>query len=260
MSKSLAIESYLEINLKWKHLDALSVDQKAALAIVCFAVTEVNSLSRLYLFSQHPHAGEDAIDFAIMAQTNSLLRSWSAKLFEFSDFLTFKDRSNRTDDEKIRKIAAESLEDFAKLLEGNGYNTARALRHEATNHYLLGPVRKNLPYVSESATTTFFLHRKNGSSVYPIGDEVVFAARLNRIGASFDTYEQRVALYKEWFDWNLAATKWLHAVHLRFFVDLVKPILLRNGIASRRRDYWIDPSLVGSIDGPRIPIFFRGTE
>jgi len=81
-----AIEYFVELEMRWKEFDPLSDDEKAALSIVCFAVTEVNALMRMYAFAEHHFTGKAAIDYGMLAQSHSLLRSWSAKLFEVSEF------------------------------------------------------------------------------------------------------------------------------------------------------------------------------
>jgi hypothetical protein len=255
-----AIEFFSELDLKWHHLDEMNDDQKSALAVICFAVSEVNALSRMYLFAHHELSGFPAIDFAIMTQVHSVLRNWSAKLFEMSEFLSFRDKDNRTTDKQLIRLGSAALDAFKKLKDDEGYRVARALRHEATNHYLLGPVRKNLPFVSDRANCTFFLHKQRGNSIYPLGDEVLFAGRLNREGAKFDTTSEKKQAYDKWFDWNLKATDWLHDVHLDFFREFIGPIAKKHRLRLRLRDYWIDPILVSDRDSPKIPVVFRNSK
>ncbi|MFN8993274.1 MAG: hypothetical protein ACK5X3_06380, partial [Pseudomonadota bacterium] len=178
-----AIEYFVELEMRWKEFDPLSDDEKAALSIVCFAVTEVNALMRIYAFAEHHFTGNAAIDYGMLAQSHSLLRCWSAKLFEFSEFITFKDKNNRTSTPSLLALSKKHVAAFDVLKSANGYGAARYLRHETTNHYFLDPVRKNLPHVSDRANCNFYLHQLNGNSHFPMGEEVVFVGRLNRDGA-----------------------------------------------------------------------------
>lgn len=257
MSDVSAIEYFVELEMRWKEFDPLSDDQKAALSIVCFAVTEVNALMRMYAFTEHDPSGKAAIDYGVLAQSHSLLRSWSAKLFEFSEFITFKDKNNRTSDKALLHLSEKHTATFENLKLASGYGAARYLRHEATNHYLLDPVRKNLPYVSDRANCNFYLHQLNGNSHFPMGEEVVFVGRLNRDSVRLATEEEKKKTYRDWWTWNLSATNWLNEVHLDFYREFVAPLVKATGKTARRRVYWIDPRLVGVPEQEKVPIFAR---
>ena len=258
MSETFAIEYLHELEFRWKDFDALSDDQKAAFSIACFAVSEVNALTKIYAYSQHELTGQTAIDYGVMIQSHSVLRSWSAKLFEFSEFIYFRGRDNRTTDATLLSISKRHVETFKKLRDDKGYSAARYLRHETTNHYLLSPVRKNLEFVSENANCNFYVHQMTGNSYYPMGDEVVFAARMSREGGHSGTVEEKLRVYKNWWQWNLAATTWLHGVHFDLYNELIKPIAKTK--FARRKDYWISPSLVGTPEERKIPLFMRRQE
>jgi hypothetical protein len=255
VSGNSAIEFFVELEMRWKEFHPLSDDQKAALSIVCFAVTEVNALMRMYAFAEHELTGKAAIDYGTLAQSHCILRSWSAKLFEFSEFITFKDKNNRTSDPALLDLSKRHTDTFETLKSESGYGVARFLRHEATNHYLLDPVRKNLSHISDSANCNFYLHDLNGNSHFPIGEEVVFVGRLNRAGAHLASDEERKKSYRDWWRWNLSATKWLNAVHLDYYRELVVP--LARAKSARRRAYWIDPRLVGVPEEHKLPLFMR---
>ena len=251
----VAIEYFVELEMKWHDFLPLSDDQKAALAVVCFAVSEVNALMRMYAFATHDLTDEPAIDYGMLAQSQSILRTWSAKLFEFSEFITFKDKANKTSDPVLNSLSEKHVATFETLKTADGYQTTRYLRHEATNHYLLNPVKKNLPFVSEAADCSFYLHKMRGNSRYPMGDEVVFAGRLNREGAHLTTDEEKRVTYKKWWNWNLAATHWLNDVHFSFYEELVVPI--SRGKYARRRSYWIDHRFVGVPEKVKTPSILR---
>lgn len=255
MSETFAIEYFVELPMRWSDFNPLSDDQKAALSVVCFAVTEVNALMRMYAFSEHEYTGKPAIDYGMLVQSHSILRTWSAKLFEFSEFISFKDKANKTTDATLIALSGKHMATFDALKLADGYQTARYLRHETTSHYLLNPVRKNLPYVSDKADCSFYLHQMTGNSHYPMGDEVVFVARLNREGAHLTTEQEKKDTYRKWWNWNLEATRWLNDVHLSFYKELVVPIA--KGKIARRKNYWIDPRFVGIPEEVKIPSILR---
>lgn len=258
MSEYKAIEYFTEVDLKWSDFKDVPDDQKSALAISCFAVSEVNALMKQYAFADHALTGKPAIDYGILIHSHIILRTWSAKLFEFSEFITFRDKNNRTSDEKLVKLGARAAARFEPLKNLKGYNTARNLRHEASSHYLLDPVRKNLPFVSDIANCNLYLHQQNGNSHYPMGDEVVFVGRLNREASKIADENEKAQIYQEWWKWNLTATRWLHKVHY-WLCKAVIP----GGVGQRRSSriaYWIDPQLVGTPDEVKLPIFLRRHE
>lgn len=144
---------------------------------------------------------------------------------------------------------------FETLKSIRGYKLARWVRHESTNHYTLKAARNNLEFVSERANYNLYLHKLNGNSFYPMGEEVMFVARMNRAGANFSTREEGAEGLKLWFDWNIEANKWLHKAHSRFLKELV--LDSRPKEAARKKSYWFKPELVGEAGEPRIPLFYR---
>jgi hypothetical protein len=257
VSENKALEKIAVFPLRWSDLAYLSDHQKAALSIVSFAVTEINCLMRLYLFSRHDLTGDDIVDYASLAQSGVLLRTWSSKLFEVSSFLRFKESYNKTNDEALTRLGKEASEEFKGIEAGSGYASARNFRNEVSNHCSLSAVEKNLEHVPSHANCNMYLHSMQGNSYFPIGDDVVFIGRLNRQGAQRTSLEQERNLYEEWMQWNLDATRWLNDVHLKFFAEFIANRL--PGRVATERLLWLDPKMVGNPSDVRIPVFMRKT-
>jgi hypothetical protein len=254
VSEAKALETLVEFPLSWDEIETLPPDQRAALGIICFAFSEINALMRMYAFSQRSLSGDEAIDMAVIIQNNVLLRTWSAKIYEFSEFLRFHG-DHKTTDATLLELAHNALLSFEAHKKAEGYSSARNLRHEASNHYLLGPVKKNLNAVSRRANCSLYLHEMTGNSFYPLGEEIVFLGRLNRQGLKLETEEERQGLYQAWWDWCLATTKWQQSVTAKF----LRRIILDNfpDKKPQRKDHWLSLDLVGNPELSNFPVFIR---
>jgi len=252
-----AIEFLMEYSVTKQEFDALGRDLAAALSIVSYACSEVNVLMRLYLFSIHDPTGKDVVDSMGEIQKNTLLRVWSAKLFEFAEFLELKKRSE-TDNEMLRDLSASARKLFTSLEEDSAYKAVMAIRHEATSHYTLSAARKNLKHLGDNAALSIVQHKMGGNSFNPLGEEVMFIGRMNRAANKCDTKEDKIKFHNQWFDWNVRATKWLGKVQAEF----VKCILFDKypDRKARKQMYWIPQQMVGEIGESKIPLFCRAHE
>lgn len=250
-----AIEKIVEIPVFLEDLEPLSVDEKALLALASYAATESNTISKLYLFSTHKMTGDEVVDSAISIQIMVLLRYWSAKLFEFFESISEIAGARGTSEENVIRLANESFEAFSQLEDSRGYEIARAIRHEATNHYSFKAAKKNIVHVSERANCKLFLHKKDGNSWYPFGEEVMFSGRINRAGASLKTKEEKQKTLEDWLEWNLVATRWANKTYELIAKDLVLRRLPNR--RPREKILWLDPELVGNIEGRKTPVFLR---
>jgi hypothetical protein len=99
-----------------------------------------------------------------------------------------------------------------------------AIRHEVANHYTLKAAKKNLRFISPEADLSLYVHELRGNSFYPMGEEVIFAGRLNRhlSGSAADIPPSDA--FDEWLDWSLKATNLANKVHF----ELVKALILGN--------------------------------
>lgn len=249
-----AIEFLWEYSVTKEEFDTLEPDLAAALSIICYAYSEINALMRLYLFSTHDHVGSDAIDSMGEIQKNTLLRVWSAKLFELADFMELK-KYSKTNNQELIALALDAKNLFEPLKKDAAYQTVKLIRHEATSHYALAPAKKNLEFVGEGAALSIIQHKMGGNSFNPLGEEVMFIGRMNRAAQHLDTKEKRIEFHEQWFNWNVVATKWLGRVQAQF----ARKTLLEKfpDRRARKRMYWIPQQMVGEIGESKTPLFCR---
>jgi hypothetical protein len=250
-----AIEYLYEYPLYRKDLEKVQPEHAAALAVVSYAVNEVNILQKLYLSARHPFCGDDAMDSLVAAFHFVILRTWSAKLFEFSEFLSFGGQKKKTSDECLLSLADAALVDFEPLKTSTGYELARNVRHEASNHYSFDAAKKNLKFLSKSANCKFYIHKEGGNSFFPLGEELMFAARVNRYGDHITSKEERMKLLGEWMDWNLGASRWIDRVHAEFAKKLVFDRFPDK--FAQEKMWWLPPEFVGTTTEVTVPIFLR---
>ncbi len=176
MSENCALVRWAVLRLAWRELDHLSDDQKAALGLVCHAANEVNALMRINRFQCHKSSGPSEIDVAYWSQRAVVLRTWSAKLFEFLEFINemVSEKKPSTKDVKLKEIATSVLAGFPSGHEHPGYEVARESRNELSFHYKLRPVKANAKHLAPNSDVSFFLHRMRGNNFFRLGEEIAF--------------------------------------------------------------------------------------
>ncbi|MFK7835149.1 MAG: hypothetical protein AB8B60_02915 [Sulfitobacter sp.] len=249
-----ALQKQFEYPLTWKDLAVLPAEQLALLSLANFAAAELNILQRIYIQTAHNLTQDAALDVAIAAQRYVVLRTWSAKLFEFAAMFEGLLKQGLEDDTTL-EMAKEAVERFGALKESDGYAIVRNVRHEASNHYSFSAALKNLSHVPDHANCNMYMNKLDGNSYYPMGEEVMFVGRLNRHGASIKTEEEKQQLLVIWHDWNVEANEWLRKVHERIFSKFVSVRFPDR--SAREKLYWFDPKLAGDMVPPSIPIFLR---
>ncbi len=187
-------------------------------------------------------------------QRHLLLRSWSARIFEFYKFIGEESDKPSCDDEALQKLFQDSNQSFETLKRRLGFEIARDLRNEATNHYSLKAAKKNLASVPCHADCSFYLHEIDGNSFYPMGEEVMFIGRMNRKGKSVTTENDRAALFNEWMGWNLDANRWVKDTHVSF-ADRI--FISKTDKRATKMSHWIPYSMVGDKDAFKIPVLLR---
>lgn len=250
-----AIEYLVDYSLRWADLRDLPEDQVAFLGVLSYAVSEVNALSGIYIFSSHPMIENEAIDNAILIQRFVLLRSWSARLFEAIELLENGVKKRQISDQDLLEFVKECLKELSAIKSSKGYELARDLRNESTNHYSFSTAKKNLKHISDRANCNMYLHEKKVNSFYPFGEEVMFVGRLNRHGASLRTRDKKSNLLDLWISWNLKATQLIGDIQVEFF----KKFLLERfpDKFGHERPYWIPRELASTVEDKHVPIFLR---
>jgi hypothetical protein len=250
-----AIEYLVEYTVSSAELQEIPTDQKAVLAVVFFAVTEINTLRKLYLASDHNAQGIDVIDQMIAHQRNMILRLWSAKLFEFVKFINVVESDSKVRDPGVIGVAAIAKAGFDALCVGSGYQAAKNIRNEATNHYSFESAKKNLKHLDPNAPMKMFVHDMTGNAYYPWGDSVMFFGRFSRQGSALPSDAERASIIEDWMNWNLKATEWIDSVATQAFQEFAVNRFPKK--MARRRDHWIDPILVSDTSERRTPIIMR---
>ena len=135
------------------------------------------------------------------------------------------------------------------------YHLVQNIRDNATNHYDFKSAKKNLKHIGENANCNFYLHKMDGNSYYPLGEEMMFVGRVNRFGSSLGTKEERAKLLSDWMEWNLRANRWARGVHVSAFVKIVDAKFPKRSAWSKK--HYVPTRLVSEVDEPSVPIFFR---
>jgi len=111
----MAHVSIRKLELSEKDFAEIPDDQKAALAAVSHSINELNVLKRLYLFSCPTDQPQNEFGIAFWIQQLTILRAWSAKLFELQKFLEFTGSKNRTKDQFLRSIAKNAQQKLGNV-------------------------------------------------------------------------------------------------------------------------------------------------
>lgn len=167
-------------------------------------------------------------------------------------------RFNNTKNKKLLALCGEAQEKFKVLKADEIYRLVQSIRNEATSHTTMSAARKNLKFMSDDADCSLYMHDLNGNSFFPMGEELMFAARLDRHAGFGASPEEKITLLEKWKDWNLAANSWLGEVHVNF--TLKTTFEDKNKIPAYRHPYWIPPAMVGQSDDRKTPLFIRKAE
>ncbi len=248
-----ALIKFSEFRPSKENLDGLSEDLRAALAVFCFALNEINSLMRLNQFSEQSLDEKPEIVSAIVIQRTALMRTISSKLFELREFLSIHGKYSKTNDADLQAFKTFAHSMMKTLEDHEGFKFVKKIRNEATNHYSLKAARSRLAWVHDEAQRTLYSHENPRNSFYPYGEEVLFIGLINELIRSTEDQSAAAELILKMADWNIAAT--------RVFNELFNEFLDRYvlGAEPKRRSkvvcYWVNPDLVGTASGRIIPVF-----
>jgi len=262
--KSTPIEHLYVFRLKWGELSPLTLDEKAALSILGFLVSEINALKRMSLFSMFPHTEHSDLAPSIAIQRNLLLRTATAKLFEFLRFVE-KRLDPQAEVTSVSRILGKFSTELSSLRDGIGFQLAKHIRNKMANHLDFDEAKFSAEAASNTAECSFYLTNANGNSYYPIGDEIVFASALQgiwKVSEEQKTNKEEKASFEEaldaWIDWTLKLSDLADRVHLALFTELVEPLVPKR--MAHHRVMWMDSDLVAQHPGFRLPIFVRVEE
>lgn len=235
-----------------EHLDELKL---SVLAVLSFAVSEMNALARIYITTMDAEGHGKAIEAGINIQKQTIMRTWSAKVFEALEFLEGLPQSGKNVDDDFLDFRRFAVSQIEELKSQPGFQILRALRHEAANHYSLKAARKSLKASNGSRDATFYLHELDGNSFFAYGEEVLFLQRLERLRVDLSIPDEDAGkLLDEWISW---AIKVKHAVAqaLLYFFDR----FLWSKLDKKFQDqiYYVDKGLVAARGEISIPLLVR---
>jgi hypothetical protein len=251
-----ALVQYEEFVLSKENLRTLPLEHVSAMATFGYAVSEVNALRRIFLSQSHDPTSERIINEALNIQKLVILRTWSAKLFEIREFLeTLCGPKPITQDKELIGLAIAAIKDLDQTTSKEGYEVARDVRNEATNHYSFAAAKKNFAHLHDGALCNMYIHRHGGNDFFPMGESVMFHGRLHRRWKIVPTLEQKQQLFEQWIDWCLKAGDSLVRSHAQFAEVLIFNALDRNDF--KQRNYWVPEVMVGHPMGRMTPVFSR---
>jgi len=251
---SKPVEHLYELKISWAELENLTVKERSVFGLLCYAASEMNVLSRIYLETMHPLTGEPAIDTGLAMQRHIVLRSLSSRAYEAYKFLReLKVDSNESGE--YNRFVNETKDASNELKNAPGYSVNDILRNEATNHYDLNAAVKSWPFLDKGANNTMYMHSKDGNSYFALGEELMFFARLRRLSNSRKEWKEPEAIVGAWLDWALEVKKLVSKAHVKFFEEIVAAQI--PNLAADKRHYFLDEELVSNTKHG-VPLFHRG--
>jgi hypothetical protein len=254
---STPIEYLTEIKITWSELKLMPAEQRAFFALICMALNDIITFSRLVVLANWKPGREENIDVIAAIQKNSLLRVWSAKLFELSEAIENIEKKKKLLDKPLKEFILKHRALYADISELPGYFLARAIRNQASSHYGFSDIVRSLDHVGDLAKCGYLLHEATGNSCYPLGEEVAFVGQLNRHMSGTQRFANKTTGIEEWMDWNVKATRIANNLIADFNREFVKPILKADRQRLQRRAYWLDHRMVGQYGETMLPIFMR---
>lgn len=238
------------VNLKLRNLAALNKQQKATLAMVSFALSEINALRRLALFSLFSLEKQAELEQAAVIQRNLILRTLTGKLFEFLKFFDVI-CSGKAKDKLVLDEFITFKPKVSALKSKKGYQIAKTIRNSISNHYDIDMVMRCLSSVPDSCDCSMYLTDQRGNCYFPMGENVVFA------GIMSDSRKQHAILKENdidvWVDWTSDVSELIYELHKALFLKLVHK--KDPTIRPIERNIFLDPDLVGDIGPQRLPLF-----
>jgi hypothetical protein len=250
-----ALLKFSEYPVSNEELAGLTEDQRAAFAVLCFAISELNFLSKMFRYSGHSDQEKDEIIAAWGIQSHILIRTISSKLFELREFFKFTGNNNRTSDPYLEKLRKRANEKFREIDKHEGLKLAKSIRHEASFHYRLGAAKKRLASVHGDCIKSLYLHELGVNSFYPYGEEDLFIGLINEIAGSVEDKAKAKRVIEAWGEWSRQSASAFNELLSEFVEELI--VKRRPAKRPLEKMYWVEPSLVGEVEKTKLPAFVR---
>lgn len=255
MVENKALVKLAQYRITSSDLDKLTQDQKAAYAVLCYSISEINALQRMYLCSGPDLPEAPELVAAVAMQRNLLIRVLSSKLFELREFLKFEGKYNRTKDSALTDFGKSFEDRLSALDDCEGFRFAKRLRNEGSFHYHLKPTRARLEWVHPSAQSSMYISKAQGSNFFPYGEEVLYEGLLNEFIGSMDDEVAARELLESWAEWSMSFIREANKLFTEFFLRFIEPASSTQ--YAREKVYWVSPEVVSEIGGVCIPAFLR---
>ena len=237
-----------KLSISKAHIASLSADHVAVLASFSYCISEVNALWRVYDACIYKKTGNQHLELAVSIQKNTILRVWSAKLFEFSEGLgKIKGDTKLTAFLNAVRADLEAPTGFPK-----GDSLAGRFRHESTFHLYVDDLKKRLKFTTADASTDFYFDEGHANSFFPFGEEVVFAASFNRyVGNSMN--EESIEFIRLWGEWVVSASKKI----IYIFEDFLNKFVFSDDNPPNWTflEIDLDPGMIASPQSAKVPLF-----
>ena len=252
-----AIEYLTELGISWTELGEMPDEQKAFFALICLAQNDITTYSRLVVLANWEPTRDENVNVIATIQINSLLRVWSAKLFEFSKLIDRIGGGKLIKDDALRIFARKYLHLFSTIESMPGYSIARMLRNDAASHYAFPEVVRSLSKIDASAKCGYIMHESVGNSYYPFGEEVAFVGQLNRHLSGTSKKIDAAQGVRDWMNWNTQASRIAGKVLPDFNKDFVIPLIANKRRRLRKQAHWLEHGMVGTFGSTKLPLLMR---
>lgn len=195
--------------------------ERAILVGVCFCENEVNSLRRIGLFSMNIQETNKTVRDAAMVQMQVILRSITAKLFEFFEFYN-KVSSRKRESDAVLKVLDRMKPQHKACVKHVGYSYARKIRNSQANHYKLEDIEETVARVDGSAKCEFSLTPETGNAFFPFAERLVFNPDPDhRLDTEIEAKEAE-SIVGDWIDWILLSSAFVFAFRDELFKEFIK--------------------------------------
>ena len=260
MAEEKIIALFDVCQLTYSELRSFGDEFASVFSVVTFALNEVNVFARLLAFSQ-PYGFEDKdVQVAEVLQVSTMLRTWSAKLFELLKFLGAENGAKKLklNDRNLESTLQGFRDNYSSIRVDELANLMRSLRHESAFHFPLPAAIRNLNHVSQDAKLTLHFHENVRNNFSALGDELMFVGRVNRQFASSGNDEEQREKFREWIVWTGKVHTMVTELQLKLFDETIAarfPCRLE-----KKKQYSIPVEKTGLVGSSSVPLFIRSDD
>jgi len=249
------IVRFQELRLTEADLEALTDLQRAIYAVLSFAISELNTLAKLYVFVARETSDKKAIEAAINIRRQTIIRTWSAKVFEACEFVSTLPQYSADENDQYQVFRTNAIYRVRLLKEQEGYTVLRAIRHEASNHYSLKAALKSVRAPKASRDASIYIHLLDGNSFFGYGEEVLFFERLERLHVNLGLREDdERSIIDIWMQWALELKNALLEIQLDFYERFIRPSVSKR---FQQQIYYVDKGLLLAPEDVKIPLLVK---